>query len=1643
MSDRDLQLRQLEELARRALRAFGLEGGPAAPELTLLEHKANTTYRVRVARADGDRDYLLRLGAPGRYPPEVVASELRWLDACRRAGLPVQEPVQRPVRPDVDAMAAEAWVYVEDERCCTLTHWLPGRPLTAGAALETVATVEQTAEQTAEQTGELLARLHRVAEGFTPPPGFVRPKWTLERLLGPGAAEGNVVPVTVLAAGAVDLLPPSAQALLARAASEVRAAVADLEGQKTSGAAVWGLIHTDFEPDNLIVRSGQIVRSGHIVRSERKAETGELAAIDFEHCGFGYYLYDLGGALLALADRPDFPALRRALLDGYQRQRPLPPAQARHLDAFLLLRALYALRLLLIDSWHLPGTQDDAPRVVPYLLGGIRRTLQAIEASGSDDSLVAPAGAAGETLADDLAALSTVQFLGRLRRAGVQLRAEGEQLRFSAPKGALTPALREQLVARKPEVLTFLQQAAGSDDRLPPIEPRTWAVDGAVDGAEPPLSYAQQRMWFLDRLDPGSAAYNTPMALRVEGEVRLAALLATLDEIVRRHAVLRATFHTVAGPEGDRPQQRIAHRLRLPLRLVDLRALDVEARTATAAALRAADASRPFDLAGGPLIRVTVLRLGAAEHDLLLNLHHIVSDAWSGTILLREVSTLYGGATLPELEIQYPDYAAWQRRLVEERGGLEVEIDWWRQQLADLPPVLDLPLDRPRPSVADSAGQRLDVAFDAELSDSLRQLARDHGSTLFMALLSAWSGLLGRWSGQADFAIGSPVAGRERRELEELVGFFVNTLVLRCRLAPREVSTPSFLDLLARARSTALDAFSHQAVPFERLVEALQPSRQLDVSPLFQVFLVLQNVPAGSVRIPGVVLRRLPQVESSSPFDLSLNLEEREDAAGKLVLAGSVRYRRALFDVTTIRRLLGQLETLLRAVVADPEAPLARLPLLTAAECQQLLEVSVGAPSRGTAAASLVAQIAAQAVARPDAPAVTGALTGADTGADGETWSYRRLAAHAAALARRLRMLDVGRSAGAESGQRAPVAVVLGRSPVEAAALTAVLACGAAYLPLDPAAPPARRAFQLRQAGVRVGLAPASAWPELRALEARGAPVVEWLDPSQVEVGCEVGAGDRVEVEDELVSELVRAPAPHPEQRAYVIYTSGSTGEPKGVEVVHRGLLGLCAWYREHGPGQGLGPGVRVPRVASPAFDASVLDLWPALSAGAELRVVPDDVAPDPEKLRDWLCAEGIAVAHLPTALAVPLLSLPWPAEAPLHTLLTGGDRLPARPPAGLPFRLLNNYGPTENTVLATSGVQSVDGAQSMRVVVPDLGYPLPGVEVHLLDRHDQPVLPGAVGELALGGNSLARGYLARPAQTAERFVPHPFPSESASVATTLPQAGARLYRTGDRARRRADGRLEFLGRSDHQLKLRGYRVEPGEIEALLRSQDGVQDAAVLLQREQDAARLVAYLEAASGQGECQLDAAALRATLLDQLPAYMVPGIYVILESLPRTASGKIDRPALPPPQQDDLSAGAASAASAPPEGELEQRLAELWQELLGLEAVGRDADFFALGGHSLLAVQLLGRVRDEWGVELTLRQLFQAPTLANLATHLAANLAPSMAADPALPTVATEEDPMNALLAELDGLSPEEVEARIRELESELSDLPSEENT
>ncbi|CAJ4532688.1 non-ribosomal peptide synthase [Burkholderia pseudomallei] len=1053
---------------------------------------------------------------------------------------------------------------------------------------------------------------------------------------------------------------------------------------------------------------------------------------------------------------------------------------------------------------------------------------------------------------------------------------------------------------------------------------RDAAIPKVARGEPAPMSFAQQRLWFLARMGGLGDAYHMPIAVRLRGALDVDALQRALSRIVSRHDALRTTF----ALEGEQPVQRVHadDGAGLRLRIDDLRGCaDAGARRAR---ILAGQASEPFDLARGPLVRGALVREADDVHTLCVTIHHIVSDGWSIDVFCRELSELYrafaGGQPdpLPPLPVQYADYAAWQQRGI---GGaaLHAQAEYWRDALAGAPTLLELPTDRPRPPQPDYAGATVGLALDAPLTAGLRALARRHGATLFMTVFAAWSVLLSRLSRQTDVVIGTPSANRGHAQIEGLIGFFVNTIALRVDLD----GAPTVAELLARVKARTLAAQQHQDIPFEHVVERVQPARSLSHSPVFQAMFAWQHASRGEMRLEGLRAEPLDDAARTiAKFDLTLSLRESGDA-----IDGGLEYASALFERATIERFAGYLRRLLEGMVADDTQRVDALPMLSRDERRDLIERR-NATARPYPANSGVHRLfEAQAARTPDATAIVDGAT---------TLDYRALDARANRIAHALA------HAGVRAGDR--VALHLEPSIGLVAAQLAVLKLGAAYVPVDVGNPPARKAFVAQDSGARLVLGDAALdWPAAAGVPQRDlAALLAGPWPSDAPA---------------------RAPQCGGDTPAYVMYTSGSSGQPKGVLVTHRGIarLAVNSGYATFDASD------RFAFASNPAFDASTFEVWTALLNGASIGIVKRDDLLDLGALAGKLSSIGVTCLFLTTALFNRCVSFDPAMFARLRCVISGGER--ADPAvyrkvmeAGPPRHLLNAYGPTETTTFAA--VWEAE-PRTLAAQAAPIGRPIGNTSVYVLDAYGAPVPVGVTGEIHIGGPGVAQGYLNRPALSAERFVRDPFVG-----------GDARMYRTGDLGRWRPDGMLDCIGRADFQVKIRGFRIELGEIEACLLEHGALAQAAVLARDDggDGGKTLVAYYVPRAGHED---GAPALRAHLAARLPEYMVPAAYVRLPAMPLTPNGKLERRALPAPDERSY----VRRDYAAPQGEIETTLARIWAELFGIERVGRHDGFFELGGHSLLAVRMVARVHDVLGVEVPLRALFADPVLHVFASAVA----------------------------------------------------------
>ncbi len=1077
-----------------------------------------------------------------------------------------------------------------------------------------------------------------------------------------------------------------------------------------------------------------------------------------------------------------------------------------------------------------------------------------------------------------------------------------------------------------------------------------------------PASFAQQRLWFLDQLAPNNSFYNVTTALRLTGAIDRDCIERAIGEIVRRHEILRTTFAAVDG----QPMQVISPNFNFVLNTAELRNIPAEKREAAAIKLAQLEADRPFDLAAGPLLRAVLIGLSETEYILSINMHHIVSDDWSIGVLIRELGIIYIGfvsdslrdsyasrpSGLPELPLQYADFSEWQRECLQGEV-LENQLVYWRRQLAGIQ-ALNLPIARPKLAAQSYRGTTEFFELSPQLGSELKALAQREGATLFMTLLAAFQVLLSRYSQQLDIAVGSPIANRNRSEIEGLIGFFVNSLVLRTDLS----GNPTFRELLSRVREVTMSAYARQDVPFEQLVEELQPQRSLHQNPLFQVVFSLQNAPLQQLELPGLKLSYVNLEVKTARFDLELHLWDAADCFRSFYgknwqyadsLRGAAIYSTDLFDRSAISRMLEHFKILLSSIVSDPDRRIANLPLLGENERQRLLvewnNTGTDYP-RNKCVHELFEEIA-------DRHSSNIALSFA-----GEQFTYREINDRSNQLAHYLQKIGV--NAGVLVG------LCTERSPDTVIGMLGILKAGGAYLPLDPSYPGDRLNFMLADAGVNVLL-----------VQSKLADIFAEFEGAIVNLGDPLrGLRQRENLARESAENLANTATS--DNLAYVIYTSGSTGKPKGVAVPHKAVnrLAINTNYVN------LSPSDKVAQVSNTSFDAATFEIWGALLNGSQLVLISTETMLAPREFAAEIRRQCITVLFLTTALFHEIAASVPQAFNSLKYLLFGGEVTDPKCvrevlEKGPPEHLIHVYGPTENTAFST--FYCVRDVPETAASVP-IGKPIANTQIYILDSDLQPVAIGIPGELYLGGDGLAQGYLNRPDLTAEKFILNPFTANSDLELTHL-----KLYKTGDLARYLPDGNIEFLGRIDSQVKIRGYRIELGEIEAVLHQYPGVKAAAVIVREDVPGDKyLAAYVAADGFNSQRQIKevrSPPLRQFLQHKLPGYMIPKTLAVLESLPLTPNGKVDRAVL---LKIDAQTGDRPENYVAPRTEVEQVVARIWAQVLGKQQVSVCDNFFELGGHSLLATQLISRIRDAFQIELSVRNLFESPTAASLAKYI-----------------------------------------------------------
>jgi amino acid adenylation domain-containing protein len=1038
-----------------------------------------------------------------------------------------------------------------------------------------------------------------------------------------------------------------------------------------------------------------------------------------------------------------------------------------------------------------------------------------------------------------------------------------------------------------------------------------------------PCAFSQRRLWLIDQLEMGRAAYNMAVAVRLSGRLDIHALEESLNEVTRRHEILRTYF---AEFDGE-PVQVVSPSLSVEMPVIDLTRLPAAARDAQARRMSVAEARLAFDLANLPLLRARLIRLDSRCHILLLTMHHIISDGWSVEVLIRECSILYEAyttgmpAALPDLPIQYADFVLWQEEWLSGQILTE-ELAYWKQQLAGIPASLELPADRPRPAVLTYTGAHFSFEIPGDIAASLNRLSQANGVTLFMLLLAAFKTLLFRYSDEPDIVVGTPIANRSQAETENLIGLLVNTLALRTRLS----ASLTFRELLMRVRQVALGAYAHPHLPFEMLVEALQPDRALSHSPIFQVMFLFENVAGAGLKLPGLDVSLQKVDNGTSKFDLSLVIAESDQG-----LRGLAEYSTDLFDEATLARMINHYRTLLEAVAARADQPIADLPLLTEPERLQILSTWNQTRHEYAAGSCLHHLFEAQAAATPHSIAVS---------FDDQRMSYQELNARANQMAHFLASLGVG--------PEARVGICLERSLDMVVALLGVLKAGGAYVPMDPIYPRDRLALMMQDAGITVLLTQTSLQAALP--------------------GSQAGA-IYLDVDFDKISRF-RQDNPSrdvtPENCCYVIYTSGSTGRPKGVQIEHRSVVNFLSSMRRE---LSFSRDEKLLSVTTLSFDIAGLEIYLPLICGAHLLIASREVSADGGALAAMLERSGATTMQATPVSWRMLIDGGWQGHASLKALC-GGEPLPLELAVELKKRagsLWNLYGPTETTIWSTAHRLDDDPKKV------SLGRPIANTQVYLLDERLQPVPIGVTGELFIAGDGLARGYLDRPDLSAERFMANPFSDAP----------GARMYQTGDLCKYDTDGTILYLSRADHQVKIRGYRIELGEIESCLEAYASIERAVVLVREDtRSNKRLVAYVTLRKAQ---RLDLDQLRWALKDRLPEYMIPSGFVVQDEWPLTPNGKIDRKALHAPA--DLPPGLRKDVVAP-HHPIEEMVADIWREVLGIGQIGIHDNFFNLGGHSLAASQVASRIRESLRVDLPLRDIFEAPDIARLAKRIEARL-------------------------------------------------------
>jgi len=1113
---------------------------------------------------------------------------------------------------------------------------------------------------------------------------------------------------------------------------------------------------------------------------------------------------------------------------------------------------------------------------------------------------------------------SISSLLEEARQLGIELYVDGERLRYRAPQGALSESLRTQITRHKEELLSFLSNRNGSLSRMPMIARRPRDGDEKIA-----LSFGQERLWFLYQMDPANPFYNLNTAARMIGRLDIDALERSINAIISRHEILRTRYQIIDG----QPLGVVDSTLKLSIEVTDLLRFPEPERESEALKISARYFQQPFDLSRGPLIRASVLKLGEQSYMLLLSMHHIIFDGWSIGILFRELATLYESyasrtpASLSEMPLQYADFACWQREWLQGEP-LKNHLTFWKDYLSGANTVLDLHTDHPRPAVQSFRGARQQFRISGRITESIKSLAQQERTTLFAALLSAFQTLLYRYTNQEDITVGTPVANRNKVEIENLIGFFVNTVAIRVDLS----GNPTFRQLLGQVRETIWEVQTHQEIPLERVVEEVQPKRELNRAPLFQVMFVLQNAPLPQLKLADLTLVPIEIDNGTAKFDLTLYMREAERE-----MTGSVAYNTDLFESTSIARLIECFQVLLESVADNADQHISKLALLKPAQQQQLL-TEYNQTDQAYPLDRFIHQLfEAEAETRADALALV---------YEKENLSYGELNRRANQLAHYLQSMGVG--------PEAPVGICMEPSIETVIGILGITKAGGAYVPIDPSFPKERVNFMLDDVRASVLLT------RQRLLE-------KFSECKAQVINTDADWQTVASYSDENPHSHVE-----PGNLVYIIFTSGSTGTPKGVAIEHRQLLNYIYSIRER---------LRLPfpasyaTVSSIAADLGNTTVFPSLCFGGSLHIISSDRASDPHALAEYFQEHEIdCLKIVPSHLSALLTSVRSEQVIPRKRLILGGEssswslieKIRSLAPNCLIF---NHYGPTESTVGVLT-CEAEDRLSNESASVP-IGRPIGNIKIYLLDQYFEPVPIGVPGEVHIGGFGLARGYFNRPELAAEKFVPNPFSH----------QPGARLYRTGDLARYGPSGNIEFLGRIDDQVKIHGFRIELGDIKAVLDQHPSIRELLVTTYEALGAKAVAAYIVFNEGE---KVAISELRDYMKKRLPEYMIPAAFVTIDSLPRLPNGKINRKALPAPDNSEVE---SKTVYEPPAGPVENEIAGIWTRLLGVKQIGARDSFFDLGGHSLLATQLIARIYDVFQVSIPLRSIFERPTVAELA--------------------------------------------------------------